>query len=671
MRKKKILIVLSLIFLLMTSINLYSDSSISGDTQINKCETHTYTITLQNTSSDSITNIVVHNTMPTTGFSYVSGSSSINSPSCSSTSDPSISGTELIWDIDTVCGSSITLNPGDSLTIQFDMRSDCDAVSGSDNVHVDYNIGGSPSSDDTAISIDVLPGTLTITKTPAVISAALGDTVTWTIKVENTGLGKVKNVEITDTLNSGLSYLSSNPSGTVNGQIITWDSSIIPALAEMNPGDYVEITIDATVIACDNLDNSADVKWGCDSSSTCFDTSTDGGTATASVQFIVKSPNLDFTPPDVNFNYCEDTQTVSFQITNSGDGTAHSPKLCVNFGPLTVSSVTSPATYTNGCFNLPDLAPSETFDLEYTLTFSDWCSKPLPSGELLWQPQYYDDCNNLFYPTIRISSYDTSSSTPTLSVSKSGPSEIQIGSQINYHITVNYSGPTSCGNGSTSQVTVTDNVPDGFTVIDADGGTWTPGTGGTGGTIVWTFDPSTTTSLTKNITLQAPDRSQCETFCYTTFSNNVTASATDCCGCDISDSASQTTAIECEQLVDSNKTASPSVGEKCTNISYANTYDFTDSSALDSVDLSQLSFEEHAENNQQYVSGTLQVIFDGTNITSCVNITDNTPGGSLILDFSNCTGYGSVKNKNLTITYELKITDSSQPSPACGETYTF
>ncbi len=668
MRRRKIF--LPIVFLLSFSFAL-ADSSIGGANQVNKCEVNTYTITIENSSSQPITDIVVHNFMPTPGFTYVPGSSSLSAPGCSSTSDPSVNGNELIWDIDSICGSGITLNPGQSLTIDFAMETHCDAVSGSDNVHVDYNIGGSPSSEDTSLSIEVLPGALTITKTPSVVSASVGENVTWTIKVENTGIGKIKNVEITDVLGAGLSLVSTNPSGNVNGQTITWNSSNISQLAEMNPGDYVEITVEAQVVSCENLDNVADARWGCDGGATCFDTSVDGGTATASVQLVNKSPSLDFTPPDINFTYCEDNKTVSFPITNNGDGRAHDVKICVDFGPLSVISVTPPATYTNGCFNIPDLGPGDNYNLEFTLGYSDWCQRPLPSGTLLWQPNYKDDCNNDFYPPVKLSSYNAPSDSPELSVSKTGPEEIQIGSQATYHITVDYSGVTSCGSGSTGTVQVTDHVPDGFTVVDAGGGTWTPGAGGTGGTITWTFDPSSSPHFETDITLQAPGADQCEGYCFTTFENTVEASVQDCCGCDLSASASQTTAIECEQLVDSEKTANPSTAQKCEEITYTNQYDFTDSSALDGVDLSDLHFEENADNNQQYVSGSLSVVFDGADVTSCVSITDNTPGGHLILDFSGCTGYGSVRNKSLTITYNLRITDQSQPSPPCGNSSTF
>ncbi len=73
----------------------------------------------------------------------------------------------------------------------------------------------------------------------------------------------------------------------------------------------------------------------------------------------------------------------------------------------------------------------------------------------------------------------------------------------------------------------------------------------------------------------------------------------------MSASASQTTAIECEELVDSEKTAVPGTGIRCDTIQYTNTYTFADNAALDEVDLSELIFREDADNEQEYDPGSL------------------------------------------------------------------
>ncbi len=633
------------------------NSGVTGDNQINKCEAKTYTISIENNSGSPLTELVVANDIGLlTGFAYVPGSSSLqvgaNPPFCST--DPAGT-TTLTWDIDALCPPGLTLADGETLSISFQLQTGCDAVSGSMNVHFTYEIGGTPSADDTSFSIQVLPGGVTIKKTPAVIAQEVGQNVTWTIAVENTGLGAIQNVRVTDVIGSGLLFVSSSRTCTHAAQTTTWDWNQVPEFVSMDPGDIVSFTITCQVVACTGLESSADVRWGCDAVTDCFNTADDGGTATASVERIVKTPNTSFTPPDVTFTYCTDTSIHSMTVTNVGDGTAHDVQIDVDFGSLAVVAVTPPATYdaVNRRFEIGDIAAGDHVDLQFTLQYTSWCSGASIARTLTWIPHYLDDCGNDFYPPVEVSQVNAVAGSATLSVTKSGAATaIQIGGTVTYAITSAYTGPLSCGSGSVSAITVVDTVPDGFTVIDAGGGTYVPGGGGTGGTITWAYTPPA--SLDTSIVLQAPDRSQCETYCFTTFTNSVSASGTDCCGCPLTASASQTTAIECEELVDSEKTANPVTQERCETVEYTNTYDF----GAAGVSLHTLLFEEHAENQQQFVPGSLSVTYDGADITGCVVVTDTTPGGNLSLDFSGCAA-DLVDGKNLTITYRLRITEAT------------
>jgi uncharacterized repeat protein (TIGR01451 family) len=649
---------------------LFAQSTgVTGDNDINKCEQKTYTISILNNSGNPLTELAITNEINAlTGFNYVAGTTSIdvNGGAPISTADPVVNPApvELVWNIDTLTGAPFTLNDGDTLNITFDLYAGCTAVSGSQNVTIDYLISGTPSSDSTNFSVQVLPGGVTIKKTPNVIPQELGQNVTWTITVENTGIGNINNVVITDDLGTGLAYASSTPAGDNSGQVTTWDSTQIPALAQMAPGAIVTIDITSTVIACEFLDNVANVKWGCNVANTCFDTAVDGGTATASVQRIVKTPLIEYTPPSISFNYCEDFVDIAFPVQNTGDGTAHDVWINIDFGAMTVTNLPAGATYnsTDKRFEITNPIPAGgSFNLSFRLNYSTWCGGSFPAGDLLWQTEYKDDCDQIFYPPVQLSTMSSPTGTTGVSIQKSGsPEAVQIGSQVTYNITSSYTGDISCGSGTAGVFTVVDTIPDGFTVVDAGGGTYVPGAGGTGGTITWTYTPPA--SLTTSIIIQLPDRSQCESYCFTLFTNSVTVSGTDCCGCALNESDSQTTAIECEELVDSQKTVSPSIGIRCANFQYTNTYDFA---AGANVTLDTFSFEEHADNQQQYVPGSLTVTYDGADITGCVGITDNTPGGHLILDFSGCAA-DVVANKNLTITYQLTITENT--ASACSDT---
>ncbi|MDY6950138.1 MAG: choice-of-anchor Q domain-containing protein [Thermodesulfobacteriota bacterium] len=682
---KQILFVLSTLMVMLVCTPAFAATSVNGEPTINRCETKSYTISVKNDSGNPMTNLVIVARLDyLTGFSYVSGTTSIdfNGGGAFCTANPAPGAPYLTWDIDSLCGAQ-TLNNGNTLNITFSLETDCTAVSGSLATSIDYDISGTPNQDIGALIIQVNPGAVAIRKTPNVIPQVLGQDVTWTLTVENTGFGVIENVEVTDELGAGLAYVSSTQGGNNSGQTTTWTSNEYAALASMNPGDILTMDITATVIAGDNLDNNADVRFGCNPSptQTCFDTSADGGTARASVQRISRTPNLTYTPPDITFDYCVDLESVGpFTITNVGDGAAFDVKIVVDFSAFTVSNVTaSPLNFVDGTFAATYNAgetrfevnadPSTgipaggQFELNFDLTYTNWCSGGFPAGDILWQNNYKDECDNEFFPTVQLSAMNEPANTSSLSVDKtSGPATVQIGAQVNYTITSSYSGALSCGSGSTSDITVVDTIPNGFTVVTpiADGGVWVPGGGGTGGTITWTYTPPA--SLNTGFTLNVPDATQCETYCYTTFTNNIQATGTDCCGCALSASASQTTAIECEELVDSEKTAVAATGIRCDNIQYTNTYVFADNAALDSVNVSQFVFQEDADNEQEYVPGSLAVTLSGVgDITACATsgLTDTTPGagGNLIINFSGCSA--SVRNRTLTITYRLTITEAT------------
>ncbi|MBU1715114.1 MAG: DUF11 domain-containing protein [Proteobacteria bacterium] len=655
---------------------------IVGGSAGNQCETNVYTISIPNDSGNDLTNLAVTAKLENlTGFSYVPGSTTIDlnggafcasdpviSVGYAGTCAPAPSAPYLVWDIDSLCGPQTIAN-GEILNITFSLQTDCTAISGSLNTYVDYNLPGpTPICDGSgALNIEVKPGAIAIRKTPNLIPQGIGQDITWTLAVENTGVGIVKNVEVTDQLGAGLAYVSSAPAGINSGQITTWSSAEIAALAAMNPGDVLTIDLTATVIAADNLENVADVRFGCNPgpAATCFDSSVDGGTARSSGQRLVKTPLLAFIPPDITFDYCSDTENLSFVIENIGDGIASGIMLVADFSGLTVANVSAGAIYNaaQNRFELAaPLAAGANYSLSFDLNHSAWCGA-FPSGDLLWQPLYQDEAGIDFYPPVELSTINVPVNATSLAATLSGaPAAIHIGGQITYTVTSAYGGALNCGSGSTGAVTVVDTVPAGFTVTDAGGGIWTPGGGGTGGTITWTYTPPA--SLSTTVTMQAPAASECEVYCNTAFINTLSASATDCCGCGVNGSDAVTTVIECEELVDSEKTALPVTGLRCDTIQYTNTYTFADDPALDGVDLSQLIFTENSDSEQEYVPVSLAVTLSGTgDISACaqVGISDTTPGagGDLNINFSNCAALGSVRNKTLIITYDLTLTEAT------------
>ena len=193
---------------------------ITGDSTINQCEAKPYTISVTNNTGSDLTDIAVTAKLGNmTGFSYVNATSSldINGGAAFCIADPIINGgyagicgpapisPYLTWDIDSLCPAT-TLSTGDVLNITFDLETDCDAVSSTLTAFIDFDLNSSPECDDTGfLMIQVTPGAVTINMTPDVIPQELGQNVTWTLTVENTGYGVIENVEVTDILDDGLS----------------------------------------------------------------------------------------------------------------------------------------------------------------------------------------------------------------------------------------------------------------------------------------------------------------------------------------------------------------------------------------------------------------------------------------------------------------------------------
>ncbi|MGC1121208.1 MAG: hypothetical protein WBA22_08945 [Candidatus Methanofastidiosia archaeon] len=615
---------------------------IVGTTSVNMCQQYDYTITVDNTSTtETATTVAAVATIPA-GFTIVDSGGG------------SVAGQTITWSLG-------DLLPLDSWNTTISLYVTCTAVSGQILVDVTHDAGSSQGS----LYLTVQPGAVTITKTPNVIPAHLNDTVHWTLTVTSTGFGPIQNVVVQDTLGAGLLFdsLQSTPGDTSGLPTVVWDSSYIPALQLMNPGDQVLIEVYAEVIACSGLENYAQAEWSCNG------TPCQTETTQASVQLIVEEPEISYTLPDFQLDYCAASTQFTIPITNSGTGVAHSFYLYVDFDPLVVT-VLGPAGASydsvNDRFFVGDIPVGSTVNLVFSLAHSDWCSG-LPSGRLLFQPEYYDDCGEVFYPPVQYGNLSVNGA-PSLAVAKTGaPTEIYLGESITYTITATYSGPLSCGGGSASNITVVDTIPNGFTIVDAGGGS------DVGNTITWVVDPAV--GLNTTITLQSPDYSQCELYCYTYATNTVTASMTDCCGCTLTASSSQTTALECEEYYDSEKAVSSATTfEKCTEIYYTNTYQFYDDAWWDDVSWTDLIFYEDMANFQTYVAGSVSVTVDDGVNTCSILITPSIAGGQLVLDFStgdysSCTPFPGVRNSTLTIQYTLQTTDAS--SPDCGATYSF
>ncbi len=207
----------------------------------------TWTMEVNNIGTGVISNVNVSDTLPSTFFSYVPGSSTLNGGAIV---DPIISGggLNLNWAVNQ------TLNGGASFTLTFRTQSAINTplgvytntISAVDGIDEESNpvppnntphVPSDPDPDDTDPAI-LLVTLIEIAKSVQPASLAPTDTATYTIRVENPG-GTVLTVTITDTLPANFVYVSasSSPAATFNAPSeLVWFNQII------NPGASLTLT---------------------------------------------------------------------------------------------------------------------------------------------------------------------------------------------------------------------------------------------------------------------------------------------------------------------------------------------------------------------------------------------------------------------------------------------
>ncbi|HFD39461.1 MAG TPA: DUF11 domain-containing protein, partial [Anaerolineae bacterium] len=488
--------------------------------------------------------------------------------------------------------------------------------------------------------------------------ARLGDLITWTVQVENTGFGAVNNVRITDTMGAGIAHVS--------GPLSYGPVSVIA------PGGVISFQVVGRVDACTELWNDANASWGCDGSA-CQSEVTH-----ATIDFIREFPALDYTPPDISIhNYCSTGETYSFLVSNLGDGTAYHVQLGVQ-DLFNTFVVTAAAPVTTGfstdlgqqAFFLPDIPPGGSQWVTFTVALPDWCSAPAGSGSLTWTPRYYDGCDEPYFPPIRRSSYEWASNTPSLAVNKTVSSQVvQPGDTITYGLSVNYVGAISCGSGQGGNVYITDTLPSDVLVLDTGGGTYNAATG----VITWVRTLTQVTSgFATNVVVQVReiDDGGCAS-CGDVLENRLDASyETDCCGCSPgAQSATVQSTVICGQdspgtFSSAKKVSSPVEICSADVLTFTTYYTFDDVAGWDGSDWTDIVFTDTLPQGE-YVPGSLQMSVNGSN--SCWSGVSVSAGPPLVVDFgpgdfSSCVPSNTVRDTTLFITYTVAVS-----TPGCDD----
>ncbi|HEY75553.1 MAG TPA: DUF11 domain-containing protein [Thermoflexia bacterium] len=560
------------------------------DTAINNCDRVTFTIVATN-DAITTTGVVITSTMPA-GFVP----------------------TQRIFNVGTV-------GPNETITRHAVFSATCDAVSGQNIVTLTQD-GAAPIVKITDFAVD--PGAITVRKEPAVVPAGVGDLVTWTVIVRNSGYGRVDNVVVTDVLGSGLTFVA--------GQT----SAYTPSLA---PDSVLTFPVVARVDACVDLGDVVTATWGCPSGQ-CQQL-----WAKANVDLRLDVPFLDYSTPPFDVDYCTGSEIFTITVNNSGAGTAHDVLLRADMSPFSVTVLSPGAAYTPGLgFTLPDITGSTDYELVCELTVPDPCGLSAYGGSFDFQLEFEDDCGNPYVLPVRQESWQLVGSVPSLSISKENvPGEIYLGEVVSPVITVDAA--------NLGSLVVTDTLPPGWSVLDADGGSVF--TIGTTTYITWLVPGTTTTRLYPVLQSPITDTTGC-TYCGTQAVNTVEVRGADCQDCDHAAQATASTYIQCENdLTSRDKQVAPASAETCTGFVYTNTYVFASSFAVTPTWQGMVFTDELP--HQTYVPGSAGVWL--SNGQSCAAVFSETVvNGMLVLSNISPTCGITVPGATMVVTYRTGIT---------------
>lgn len=214
----------------------------------------TYTLTVENVGLVDLTDVPVHDALGT-GATYVADSARLDGAPAGAYAGPAPGAID--WTIPSLARGATatitfqaTVDPGvQPHTIINRMEAEYppgEVPPGTPPAIVDH-----PCADDPAQSCAStrIPGIASISfgKTVDLTTATGGDTLTYTVHVENTGGADATNVVVTDTLPDGVTFASADEGGVATDRSIAWT---IPTLAAGVGIDlHITATVDATTAA--------------------------------------------------------------------------------------------------------------------------------------------------------------------------------------------------------------------------------------------------------------------------------------------------------------------------------------------------------------------------------------------------------------------------------------
>jgi uncharacterized repeat protein (TIGR01451 family) len=422
-----------------------------SDPTPNVGETITYTVTVGNNGPDAATDVTLQDVLPS-GVSYQS----------STATEGSFNPVTRTWTVGTVAvGVTQTLTITAKVTSP-NPQANTASISHSDQFDPDVS-----NNSDTA-SIVPTQADLELAKMVNNPTPNVGDTVTFTVSLTNNGPSDATNVQVSDLLPAGLTFVSSTPSqGTYSSTTGFWTVGTVAMAATPT------LQIQATVVSPNAETNTATI-----SHSDQFDPDTGNNTASTTVtpqqSDLVLTKTVDDATPNVG-----DTVTFTVTLANHGPDPATNVTVAdaLPAGLSLISSTPSQGTYTGGVWTVGTVSLS----VAPTLTLTARVVSPnaeTNTATISHSDQFDPDTgNNSGNATVTPQQSDLAL---TKTVNDATPN---VGDTVTFTVTLTNNGPDTA-----SGVQVSDLLPAGLTFVSA-----TPSQGSySGATGLWTVGTVTT-----------------------------------------------------------------------------------------------------------------------------------------------------------------------------------
>ena len=297
----------------------------------------TYTVTVSNSGNADATNVMITDVVPQ-HTTFVQGSADSGGIESAGT---------VTWNLGTI-------SKGNSATVHFSVKIDSPI---GDNTIIS-NISTSNSSEQGPITSNEIQTVvssvpqLSICKSDSQDPVKRGNQFTYTIRYANNSTMNVTNAIITDTLPSGLTFISSTPTpSSINGQIIVWSIGNITAQSSGN----ITLTVQVSEDALDGsvLTNQVEATSSETPKATAVQDTTVG---TLPALAISKSDNVDPVQAGQNVTY-----TIRF--ANNGSQPATNVRIEDDY-----SNMLNLPLHSNGFANVSLVSHSETGPVTFTFT---------------------------------------------------------------------------------------------------------------------------------------------------------------------------------------------------------------------------------------------------------------------------------------------------------------